>query len=395
MRLRFADLIVLSLLIVLLSGVFVAAQKAANELDNRKKCASNLRQIGQAILLYGNENRGVYPRTRYVVGDKPVWGTPYEGNAKGAAPETADPFAGDYTTDANDVTAALYLLMRTQDVTSAQFVCPSTAASKFDFGGGKNHALHWTNWPGKQAIRKHLSYSYQNPYPSKDAVAAGFKLNFAISAEFVVLADMNPGTDALLKLTPNSNKADMRHGNSLNHAREGQLVLFGDGHVQFVDNPFVGVQRDNIYTYGKIDAAKQIGGAGIIGSSVDANDSILLPTARDVGMIDDKGNVAAEASFAAITPADAETLRAKLVGKYTGAAHEQLPRLEITGDKIIASGGAIVVTYGYELSARAGDLLRVTLSAPESDPEPVSLSIDGDTITITGSPFLEGQWKKK
>jgi hypothetical protein len=25
-------------------------------------------------------------------------------------------------------------------------------------------------------------------------------------------------------------------------------VLFGDGHVEFVQNPFVGVQRDHIYT---------------------------------------------------------------------------------------------------------------------------------------------------
>src|SRR5687768_12352786 len=34
----------------------------------RVKCGSNLRQIGQAILLYSNENKGAYPRTFYVPG---------------------------------------------------------------------------------------------------------------------------------------------------------------------------------------------------------------------------------------------------------------------------------------------------------------------------------------
>src|SRR5262245_51104430 len=202
MRFRFADVVVLSLLIVLLSGVFVAAQRAASEEDNRKRCASNLKQIGQAILLYANENKGVYPRTKYVPDDKPTWGSPYESNPKPAQP--ADPFAGDYAVKPNDVTAALYLLLRTQDITSEQFTCPSARAKRFEFGGGGNTAMNWTNWPGNKGIAAHLSYSYQNPYPSSQAVAGGFRLNNSIFGDFAVLADMNPGTEALLKLTPNS-----------------------------------------------------------------------------------------------------------------------------------------------------------------------------------------------
>src|SRR5262245_48278465 len=239
MRFRFADVVVLSLLIVLLSGVFVAAQRAASEEDNRKRCASNLKQIGQAILLYANENKGVYPRTKYVPDDKPTWGSPYESNPKPAQP--ADPFAGDYAVKPNDVTAALYLLLRTQDITSEQFTCPSARAKRFEFGGGGNTAMNWTNWPGNKGIAAHLSYSYQNPYPSSQTVAGGFRLNNSIFGDFAVLADMNPGTEALLKLTPNSPPEQMRQGNSLNHNRAGQMVLFGDGHVEFNNNPLCSV----------------------------------------------------------------------------------------------------------------------------------------------------------
>src|SRR5215208_2865256 len=58
-----ADLIVLAVL-VLLSGTYTLAQlDRAQETANRVRCASNLRQIGQAILLYSNENKGAYPRT--------------------------------------------------------------------------------------------------------------------------------------------------------------------------------------------------------------------------------------------------------------------------------------------------------------------------------------------
>ena len=37
----------------------------AREAANRIKCASNLRVIGQGIMIYANENRGAFPRTSY------------------------------------------------------------------------------------------------------------------------------------------------------------------------------------------------------------------------------------------------------------------------------------------------------------------------------------------
>ena len=61
----------------------------------------------------------------------------------------------------------------------------------------------------------------------------------------------------------------MRWGNSNNHAKRGQNVLYRDGRVEFADNPFVGVDGDNIYTTKN---------NMILDYPVDADDSILLPT---------------------------------------------------------------------------------------------------------------------
>jgi prepilin-type processing-associated H-X9-DG protein len=77
----------------------------------------------------------------------------------------------------------------------------------------------------------------------------------------------------------------MRLGNSANHEQDGQNVLYGDGHVEFQNNPFCGSQRDNIYTgrYGATTSLPfSVGNStpanNISSSSYDGTDSILLPT---------------------------------------------------------------------------------------------------------------------
>jgi prepilin-type processing-associated H-X9-DG protein len=276
----------------LLSTMMLAARHLVDESDNRKKCASNLRMIGQALFLYANENRGAFPRTIYKPADakKPTWGTPYESDKKLGASDKADPFCADDDAEAiknrpspNDVTSAFFMLMRQEDITSEVFTCPSTKQEKFDFGGGANNALNWTNWPGNKGLREHLSYSYQNPYPTRAAVKKGFKLNSSLPATFAVASDMNPGGDALVRISSETPLEQQSEGNSRNHQGDGQNVLYGDGHVTFQSTPRVGTNDDNIFTYGVSGAPEtKKGGDGVVGSPVDANDSILLPTAQDI-----------------------------------------------------------------------------------------------------------------
>jgi prepilin-type processing-associated H-X9-DG protein len=404
-----ADVFV-SVILVLLLGTFTIGQaQMADEVANRVKCASNLRQIGQGLQLYSNENRGVYPRTLWdMANPKPTWGTPYEGNEKLGASDKADPFApktSDVTPAPNDVSAALFMLLRTQDITSDVFICPSTGMEPMKYGGAKNTPANWTNWKGNKGLADHLSYSYQNAYPSKQAIEAGWKLNNAIGAEYAVMADINPGIDALIRVPIAAGEDAARIGNSPNHGGEGQNVLYGDGHVEFQSSPYVGVARDNIYTYGNSGADhKDAAGDGIVGSSIGPNDSILLPTAKDVGIVDANGKLTDAArklrdrltpDMKPATPQQQDAARQQLIGAYVQEQGGRRVKLQITKDQLIGSTGPVTITFNYTITnVGTGGAARLVLTAPETPDTPAMVKPEPDGILITGGQ-LQGKWVKQ
>ena len=216
------------------------------------------------MLLYANDNQGKYPRTIYAPGATvtPVF---FTGAAAGDPFEPGGPAP-------NDVTAAIFLLMRTQDITSEIFNCPSSNAEKDLFGGGTNAPINRSNFSEK----KNLSYSLHNPYVKDGVVPVDDRMYWTNSmpAEFALAADLNPGTtppasDDVRKPTTQSSAKDMRAGNSNNHDKDGQNILYGDGHVAWESNPLAGMDRDNIYTTAD---------GQILASPAHPNDSILLPT---------------------------------------------------------------------------------------------------------------------
>lgn len=273
----FIDLLVVILVVCFLSGVVFSAGglSRAHETANRVRCASNLKQIGLAIQLYSNENKGNYPRTIYKPGDAV---TQYTGV------ECKDPFGKEGTPKANDITAAIFLLVRTEDITTEVFFCPSTNATKMIFPDQKT-AQDYGNFKSAG----NLSYSMANVYPDKKVVEKGYRMNATTGAEIAIMADLNPGTlgkyDVTSKTGPadeRAGKATMQKANSMNHWGRGQNVLFGDGHVEFEQNAFCGQKRDNIYTVSGSDDGSKTTSETITGSPMWQGDSVLLPAAAEV-----------------------------------------------------------------------------------------------------------------
>ena len=275
------ELLVVIGIIALLISILLPSLNRARETANRVKCASNLRQIGQAILLYSNENKGAYPRTIY------SGGATITIDVSNAGFNSTDPFQATAVT--NNVPAALFLLLRTEDITSEVFTCPSSNATKDQYGngpGGTNTAQQRANWSNGSAssgtLANVLSYSYAVPYPDNLSLGSGYRMVQGLEPTFAVAADINPGTsgssnpaDNVLGPDQSSSASNMRQANSNNHGKDGQNVLYGDGHVEFQNNPFVGVNRDNIYTSNGTNGGTT---KGVDQGPLNANDSILLPT---------------------------------------------------------------------------------------------------------------------
>lgn len=267
----------------------MAQLAAARERSRRIRCASNLRQIGQGLMLYADANK-TYPRVRYdpTPGAKLNYHTGFE---------SVDPF-GKNGPEINDITAAVFLLVRNCDLSMEVFLCPSMTMERL-LGDKPPQPRWWTktwkedspqnmaNFPAPET----LDYSLTQPYPDKNAIDRGYKWSANVSADWVIAADKNPGGADLLKLTTDSPAKEMRGGNSANHRRDGQNVLFNDGHVEWQTTAFAGASRDNIYTRAKVRRFEATG--EWIQLDVPASeegtqpacplDSVLLPTSEGNG----------------------------------------------------------------------------------------------------------------
>jgi prepilin-type N-terminal cleavage/methylation domain-containing protein/prepilin-type processing-associated H-X9-DG protein len=271
------ELLVVIGIIALLISILLPSLNKARETANRVKCQSNLSQMGKALLLYSNENKGAFPRT------KADTAAPTLSFTNGGAGDT-DPFVSANVPN-NSIPGAMFLLIRTQDMTTEVFTCPSGTAEK-DLMNNLA-ATSRSNFTGDAGlVIKNVSYSFLNVYPTTTATGLGYKTFItAFSSDFAIAADLSPGSSTnragadtnLSSAVVGAARSIMIRANSKNHDQDGQNVLYADGHAEFQQTALCGTQNDHIYTANGGTATQlSTTGASVAGSDpTHAADSVL------------------------------------------------------------------------------------------------------------------------
>jgi prepilin-type processing-associated H-X9-DG protein len=225
----------------LLVSIMLPSLARARELSKRTVCSANLRGIGQALYIYAQDEPFAFPAvfktSKLASGNMYLFNPQHRTTApspKGVPSPTVD----------------LWVLVRANNTTPMQFVCPSTT----DFPDLVTNPAPYYDF----ASPVNLSYGYQYQHdPNRRPIGTSSEPTFPL------MADANPYIKGRVSgASFAQDRASPYRGNSANHSnREGQNVLYQDGHVAWEKGPDCGLSgrvgsglttlsrsRDNIYT---------------------------------------------------------------------------------------------------------------------------------------------------
>ncbi len=253
------DVIVLIIAILFVIAIFLTIMNTPGRMPDRVYCGTNLKGLGTALIVYSQDYNDNYPQ----LPGKGPWskrlGFDYYMTKPNFTPGGAEEYAS------RTITASWYFLVREADVNPKSFVCHESSQVVFDGSNpvGKDIIELWDFGHNPH---NHVSYAMQNPY-------GRFPANAMAPAAFAVAADMNPWfkDGDIVSPSPSANsenwltrvnllapywrpemhveKYSINWANAFPHKRQGQSVLYGDGHSEWAKTSDVGVNQDNIYTF--------------------------------------------------------------------------------------------------------------------------------------------------
>lgn len=267
------ELLVVIAIIAMLLAILMPALSKVKKIAQRVVCATNLKGLGTAQTVYANDYED-----QYAVQNVTNWIERTGNFDERQGPKT-------WPSQNGTVGASLYLLVREADVSPKSFVCGAGGQTAYEGQNATGRDIvdlwdfgQW--WASPQAgiddgagpthgPKNHVSYSYQMPY-GPNGGRCRYAADTTRGASFAVMADKNPWFDPKLTPPPPGVTADdymdrigylgpywndnsiqrwqIDRANAYPHGREGQNVLFADGHASYEKTPDVGVKHDNIYT---------------------------------------------------------------------------------------------------------------------------------------------------
>ncbi|MCE5184851.1 MAG: type II secretion system GspH family protein [Planctomycetaceae bacterium] len=267
------ELLVVIAIIAMLLSILMPALSKVKKIAQRVVCGTNLKGLGNAQVVYANDYDDEYAVQGGGVDHPWERVTPgFQNLAKVWA--TGGPIT---------VGASLYLLVREADVSPKSFVCPSSDQTPYD---GKNSAtpnpldiVQLWDFGNEQLClgsgypEDHVSYAYHQPY-GPTGNKSRYVADGTHSAAFALMADRSPYFDKKIQYagatnlndvnwqdgigrmglyfvtnsTVNKSDKSVKWANAFTHGREGQNVMFADGHTAYETTSDVGVKNDNIYT---------------------------------------------------------------------------------------------------------------------------------------------------
>lgn len=236
------ELLVVVAIIALLISILLPSLSRARELSKRTVCLSNLRGIGQAMYIYAQDGEqfpayATISAANFIKLFDPTLHQP---------PQTAAPSTnGDQQASP---TIDLWLLLRANNTTPKQYICPSTNDQP---DTAQDPTAFWDFLDSSR-----LSYGYQYQHSrNRRPIGPGSE------PIFPVLADANPYVKGGVTTPAAADRRSAFRGNSANHtAREVSQVIFVDGHGEAPKDPAVGLSglfdnsvtnarpQDNMYT---------------------------------------------------------------------------------------------------------------------------------------------------